>query len=830
MSDRILIPEKLYGRDAERKVFLDAFDRVVTTGRAELVLVSGYSGIGKSSIVNELHRVIVWPRGIFISGKVDQHKRDIPYSALAQAFQSLVRQILSKNDREVGYWRDAVREAATVNGQLLVNLIPELELLIGKQPPVPDVPLQDAQNRFQLVFVRFLGVFARAEHPMALFLDDMQWLDAATLELLKNLVTEPEIRHLLLVGAYRDNEVSPSHPLVRTLEKIRTAGAAVQEIVLGPLVIDDMDQLVVDSLHCESPRARPLAQLMHEKTGGNPFFAVQFLTALAEEGLLAFDPQAAMWRWDLTRIQARRYTDDVVELMAAKLKRLPQTTQEALKHLACLGNSARISTLNLVYEQSEDSIQAELRNAVRAGLVFSLDGAYTFLHDRIREAAYSLIPENERAATHLRIGRLLVSSATSAAIEEEIFEIVNQLNRAGSLIKDLEERKRVAELNLVAGKRAKISEAYASALNYFATSEAFLSEDCWDQDRALAFDVGLNRAECEFRTGLLTQADNRLSMLSERAANHLDDSAVSFLRVALYMTQVRFDRAVEVGIEYLRHVGVEWSPHPTKDDVGREYTTIWRQVGARAIEQLVDLPLTDDPDCRATLDVLSVFATPAWFADENLHDLVVAKMVNLSLERGNSDGSCYAYALLGAVLGSTLGQYQTGFRFGKLALDLVEKRGLDRFKGRVYSCLGHHILPWTQHLHSGRVWNRLGFSAAKESGDLTFAAFSCSNMVANLLAGGDPLEEVQREAENGLQFARKMQFGLVSDYITAQLRLVRTLRGLTPKFGSFNDAEFDESQFEQHLEGNPRLAMAACRYWIRKLQARFYADDLCIRH
>jgi len=825
MSDRILIPEKLYGRDAEREVLLDAFDRVVTTKRAELVLVSGYSGIGKSSIVNELHKVIVRPRGIFVSGKVDQHKRDVPYAALAQAFQSLVRQILSKNESEVGYWRDAVQEAATINGQLLVNLIPELELLIGKQPPVPDLPLQDAQNRFQLVFIRFLGVFARAEHPLALFLDDMQWLDTATLELLKDLVTEPEVRHLMLVGAYRDNEVSPSHPLVRTLEKIRRAGAAVQEIVLGPLVIDDMERLVMDSLHCESHRARPLAQLMHEKTGGNPFFAVQFLTALAEEGLLAFDPQAAMWTWDLSRIQARRYTDDVVELMAAKLKRLPQKTQEALKHLACLGNSARISTLNLVYGQSEESIQAELRNAVRAGLIFSLDGAYTFLHDRIQEAAYSLIPESERAATHLRIGRLLVSSATSEEIEEEIFEIVNQLNRAASLIKALDERKRVAELNFIAGKRAKVSEAYASALNYFAASEAFLPEDCWDQDRTLAFEVGLNRAECEFRTGLLTQADYRLSMLSQRAANHVDDSAVAFLRVTLYMTQVRFDRAVDVGIEYLRHVGVEWSPHPTKDDVGREYATIWRQVGPRAIEHLVDSPLTDDPDCRATLDLLSVFATPAWFTDENLHDLVVAHMVNLSLKHGNSDGSCYAYALLGAVLGSNLGQYQTGFRFGKLALDLVEKRGLDRFKGRVYSCFGHHILPWTQHLHNGRVWNRLGFNAAKESGDLAFAAFSCSNMVANLLAGGDPLEEVQREAENGLQFARKMQFGLVSDYITAQLRLIRTLRGLTPKFGSFNDPEFDESQFEQHLEGSPRLAIAACRYWIRKLQARFYADD-----
>jgi PAS domain S-box-containing protein len=824
-SGRILIPEKLYGRDAEREVLLDAFDRVVTSGRAELVLVSGFSGIGKSSIVNELHKVIVLPRGIFASGKVDQHKRDIPYATLAEAFQGLVRQILSKNEREVGHWRNAIRYAVSINGQLMVNLIPELELLIGKQPPVPDLPLQDAQNRFQMVFVRFLGVFARAEHPLALFLDDLQWLDMATLVLLKRLVTEPDVRHLLLVGAYRDNEVSPSHALARTLEKIRRAGAAVQEIVLAPLSIDDMGQLVMDSLHCEPLRARPLAQLIREKTGGNPFFAIQFLIALAEEGLLAFDPRAAMWTWDVLQIQAKRYTDDVVELMAEKLKRLPQTTQQALKQLACLGNSAKISTLNLVYEESEDSIQAELWDAVRAGLVFSLDGAYTFLHDRIREAAYSLIPESERAATHLRIGRLLVSSATSEEIEEEIFEIVNQLNRAPSLITALEERKRVAELNLVAGKRAKSSEAYAYALNYFAASEAFLAEDCWDQDHALAFDVALNRAECEFRTGLLTEADDRLSMLSERAANHVDDSAVACLRVALYLTQVRFDRAVEVGIEYLRQIGVEWSPHPTKDDVEREYTKIWQQVDARSIEQLVDLPLTNDPDCRATLDLLSVFATPAWFTDENLHDLAVAHMANLSLKYGNSDGSSYAYALFGAILGSKLGRYQAGFRFGKLAVDLVEKRGLDRFKGRVYSCFGHHIVPWNRHLHDGRVWNRLAFNSAKESGDLTFAAFSCSNMIANLIAGGDPLEDVQREADNGLEFARKMQFDLVSDYITGQLSLIRTLRGLTPKFGSFDDVKFDESRFEQHLEGSPRLAIAACRYWIRKLQARFYADD-----
>jgi GAF domain-containing protein len=335
----------------------------------------------------------------------------------------------------------------------------------------------------------------------------------------------------------------------------------------------------------------------------------------------------------------------------------------------------------------------------------------------------------------------------------------------------------------------------------------------------------LNRAECEFRTGLLTEAEEHLSILSSRAANSVEDAAVVCLRVALYMTQVRFDRAVEACLEYLRRVDVEWSVHPTKEDVEREFTKMWERVGPRAIERLVDLPLATDPNCRATLDVLSVFTTPAWFTDEKLHDLVVAQMANLSLEHGNSDGSCYAFALLGSILGAISGQYQAGFRFGKLSLDLVDKRGLGRFKARVYSCFGHHIIPWTQHLREGRVWNRRAFDAAKESGDLAFAAFSSSNMIANLLAGGDSLEDVQREAEEGLEFARKMRFGLVYDYITGQIRLIRTLRGLTPKFGYFNDSQFDEVLFEEHLEGDPRLSIAACRYWIRKLQARFFADD-----
>ena len=372
-SDRLLIPEKLYGREREVDALLAAFDRVVAQGTAELVLVSGYSGVGKSSVVNELHKVLVPPRGLFAAGKFDQYKRDIPYATLAQAFQMLVRQILVKSEAEVDHWRHALLEALGPNGQLIVNLIPEVEFVIGKQPPVAELPPQEARNRFQLVFRRFLGAFATAEHPLALFLDDLQWLDTATLELLERLITDPDVRHVLLIGAYRDNEVSSSHPLMRTLAAIREAGAKTQEIVLAPLGLEDVDRLVADALRCGRKLAGPLAQLVHEKTGGNPFFAIQFLTALAEEGLLRFDRDAAGWIWDLGRIRAKGYSDNVVDLMVGKLRRLPDTTQAALQQLACLGNVAEIATLSVVFGQSEEEIHAALLEAVRAGLILRLE-------------------------------------------------------------------------------------------------------------------------------------------------------------------------------------------------------------------------------------------------------------------------------------------------------------------------------------------------------------------------------------------------------------------------------------------------------------------------
>ncbi len=823
--DRVLIPEKLYGRQREVETLLASFDRVVKSGTPELVLVSGYSGIGKSSVVNELQKALVPLRGLFASGKFDQYKRDIPYSTLAQAFQSLIRSLLTKSEAELNRWREALREALEPNGLLIVDLVPELKLIIGEQPPVPDLEPQDAQRRFQLVFRRFISVFTRPEHPLALFLDDLQWLDAATLDLLEELLTRSDLQHLMLIGAYRDNEVDAVHPLVRKLEAVKNAGTTIEEITLAPLDSEHLAHMIADALRCEAERAAPLAQLVHEKSGGNPFFALQFISALAEEGLLSFDHDAARWSWDLNRIHAKGYTDNVVDLMVSKLTRLPVETQIALQHLACLGNVAEIKVLSIVHRTSEQEIHSDLWEAVRLELIVRLEGVYRFVHDRVHEAAYSLVAAEQRAAAHLRIGRLLAAYTPPEKREEAIFEIVNQLNRGAELITARDEREQLAELNLAAGKRAKASTAYASALTYLVVGAALLEEDSWERRHELTFALELNRAECEFLTGALAEAEQRLAALSTRAATTVERATVTCVRADLYTTLDQSNRAVAVGLDYLRHLGIDWSPHPTEEEARLEYERIWSQLGDHTIEELVDLPLMSDAASLATLDVLTKLGPAAFFTDFNLHALVTCRAINLSLERGYSDGSCPHFEWLGAVAGTYFGDYQAGFRFGQLGYDLVERRGLKRFEARTYNNFAVQVLPWTRHIKAVRDLLRRAFETANKIGDLTFAAYSCANLNSNLLAASDPLVEVQREVEHGLAFVQKARFGFVADLISPQLGLVRTLRGLTAKFGSFDDKQFDELGLERRLAGNPNLAPAEYGYCVCKLQARFMAGD-----
>ncbi|RKE35751.1 putative ATPase [Paraburkholderia sp. BL23I1N1] len=824
--ERLLIPERLYGREAETSALNAAFDRVVQQGKPVLVLVSGYSGIGKSSLVNELQKKLAPSQGHFAAGKFEQYKRDIPYTTLGQAFQSLTRQILDRGRTEIAHWRERLSEAVGANGQLIVNLIPEVEKIIGPQPAVPELPAQDAQIRFLGVFGRFIGAFTHADHPLVLFLDDLQWLDAGTICLLENILATPTLQNLLLVGAYRDNEVGPTHPLSRALGSIRKLGVPVHNIVLTPLRIADVARLTGEALHAGTAEVYELAQFVFEKTGGNPFFTVQFLKTLAEERHLVFDPVRRAWEWDLARLREARFSDGVVDLMVGKIERVADITQAALKQFACFGNRATTAMLMRVAGTSEAAVHLALADAVEAGLVFRREHGYAFLHDRVQEAAYALIPIDERAASHLRIGRMFATNATAAELEQTIFEIVNQYNRAADLINDPAESGRVAGFNLIAGRRAKTSSAYASASTYLSTGSAMLGDEAWVTRYSLKFALESGLAECEFLTGDTNSAKERLSDLSRRAATLADRAAVTWLRVTLFTALDQSDLAVEICLDYLRDVGIDWDPHPTREQARSEYDRLLQQIGESPIGSLIDLPLLTDTDRRATLDVLTAVLPPAFFSDENLVCLVLSRMANLSLEYGNCDASSIGYAYLGMVAGPVFGDYEAGFRFGRLGLGLVDERGLQRFKPRVYMCFAYHVMPWTKHIRAGLPLLRRAFDAASESGDLTYTGFSSCTLVTSLLAAGDPLGDVEREAMQRLGVVQAAKFGLIVDIIGAQLQLIRNLRGLTASFGSFNDDAFDEAAFEQHLEADPCLAIATCWYWIRKLQGRYFAGDI----
>ncbi len=822
-SDRLLIPEKLYGREREIDVLLAAFDRVVAQGTPELVLVSGYSGVGKSSVVNELHKALVPPRGLFASGKFDQYGRDIPYATLAQAFQTLVRQILVKSEAEVERWRGAIQEALGANGQLILNLIPELEFIIGKQPSVPDLPPQDAQNRFQLVFRRFLGAFARPEHPLALFLDDLQWLDAATLDLLERLVTHPEIRHVLLVGAYRDNEVGPSHPLMRTLEALRKAGAQVHEIVLAPLGLDDVGALVSDAVHCEPERARPLVQLVHEKTGGNPFFAIQFFTALAEEGLLAFDAVARAWQWDIHRIRAKSYTDNVVDFMSGKLRRLSAPTQQALKHLACLGNIAEVATLALVQGETEEAMQVALQQAVRAGLVFQQEDTYKFLHDRIQQAAYSLIPDEHVANIHLHIGRVLLASMTPDQLAEHLFDVANQFNRGAALLIDCDEKARAATINLRAGRKAKAATAYASARAYFSAGMALLDERDWNTQYELTFSLWLERAECEFLSGNVDTAEQLIGELLQRGASNIDQAAAYRLKVQLHMVKGEYPQAVDDALTCLRLFGIDLPAHPTREQVQAEYDTVWQNLNGRPIESLIDLPLLTDPEVQAAMQVLATLSNPAFFTDFQLFCLHLCRMVNVTLRHGICGASAPGCGFFGFILGAFFHRHSESYRFAKLSCDLVEKLGSIAYQAKALLTMGR-IAFWTQPIASAIEFNRAAFRSATETGDLTFACYAIGQFVAGLLLRNDPLDALWRETEKGLDFAQKARFRDAADRILSQQRFIATMQGRTATFSTFSDAQFDEATFEAQLAGS-RMPLLICWYWILKLKARFLSGD-----
>jgi PAS domain S-box-containing protein len=795
IPDVLRIPEELYGRDKSIQALLAAFERVAADGRSELVLVSGYSGIGKSSVVNELRNSLSQSKGIFASGKCDQFKRDIPYAALAQALQSLVQMILRSSESELARWRDSIRRAIEPNGQLLVSLIPELELAIGTQPPVPELSPQDSRNRFQMVFRAFLRLFARPEHPLVMFLDDLQWIDGATLALVEDLLCHRETRHLLLIGAYRDNEVGPSHPLALTLDTLRRTDTPVGDVVLAPLQLDDLRRLIANALTCADQYARPLARLVADKTGGNPFFVIQFLTELAAEALLSFDVGAAAWTWDVERIAAKGYTDNIVQLMDVRLKRLPAAAKDSLKTLACLGNIADFATLAIVRESSEVEIHAAFRDATKAGLVIRLESAYRFAHDRVQEAAYALIPQALRPSMHLRIGRRLRAATALEPAAERVFTVVNQLNHGIDLIADIDEKMALLRLNILAGLKAKAGIAYGAARDYLAHAAALVPEDAWTRDYEATLELFLGLAECEYLVGHFDAADRLFDLMLDNAHSDLDRARIFSLHMKVCQVGGGYDESLVLALEALQLFGVTF---PESDEKLRaaadiEFRAITANLGKRSISDLLDAPTADAPEVHAIIDLLVDAAPSAYNGRPSLFPLMVMKAVNLSLRCGNTDKSSYAYAVHALMLVGVYGEMAQAFEFAEMALRLNDRFNNARLRGALLHLHGDHVNFWRRHFTTGVPILEQGIRACLEVGDLVYAGHLSFLSVWQAIERGDLLDDVRTLAARNAGFASDTHNDAVYQTIQLEQQFIDCLQGRTSDPLKFDAADFDEN-------------------------------------
>ncbi|WP_441292538.1 AAA family ATPase [Sorangium sp. KYC3313] len=799
LSDRFQIPQRLYGRERELGALLAAFERVVASGRPELVLVSGYSGVGKSSLVAELRGPVVRARGFFLSGKFEQPRRDVPYHAFLQAFRALLREILSVSDEELERWRERLREAVGATGALLAGVLPELALLLGPQPPAPELPGAEARHRFHAALQRFVAACVQKEHPMVLFLDDLQWADAGSLQLLEQLITYTETEHLLLLGAYRDNEVGPAHPLPLMLADARKRGAIFSDLVLAPLSASDVGALVAGAVHAAAERAEPLARLVHEKTGGNPFFAIQFLLELHQEGLIAFDAKAGAFRWDIAAIRGKGFTDNVVELMVGKLKRLPVPAQDALKLAACLGASLDLDTLALVASRPAAELGESLAEAVREGLLLRRDAGYRFLHDRVQQAARALIPAGQLAEVHLHIGRLLLRGRRADEREEALFDVVGHLNRGAALLRSQEERDQLAALNLRAGRKAKAAAAFQSAAALFAAGLSLLAPGSWEARRELTYDLTFERAHAAYITGGFDEAELLLQELMAHASTEAERAAAVELAIALSVTRGQAARAAEIGLTFLRSCHVDLSIPLTGARLAEETEGVWQALGDRAIEGLIHLPPMTHPTCKIAMSVLASVAVPAYFVHPDLNYLVVVRMVKLSLQHGNAASSPHAYAAFAKVIGPKYGRYQEGYLFGKLGHDLVERDNLLAMKAMVFFLFGNLILFWKRHYRETTPYTRAGFNAAVETGNLNDACFLCIWAPLFPLLAGEPLGDVLREVEERLRFVRKTGYELVYNILLSACALVQALRGRPARLPMMDGSELDPGAFEARL-------------------------------
>jgi predicted ATPase/serine phosphatase RsbU (regulator of sigma subunit)/tRNA A-37 threonylcarbamoyl transferase component Bud32 len=825
-SGRFQIPQKLYGREKEIETLLKAFERVTgpsisATGKSEMILVAGYSGVGKSALVQEVHKPMTEKRGYFAAGKFDQYQRNIPYSALTQAFNGFCDYLLTESTEQLSKWREKILTAAGPNGQVLLDVIPSLELIIGKQPAVAQVGSTEAQNRFNLVFQNFVKAISQPEHPLVLFIDDLQWADSASLNVLKTLLTDTESRYLLIIGAYRDNEVDGAHPLMLLVQELQKAQAIVNTLVLPNLSKEDVLTLIAETLNSDLEHVQTLTDLVYEKTQGNAFFTHEFLKSLYEQALLIFEVKTQQWQWDFEKIKALEITDNVVELMAGKIGKLVPQAQAALKLAACIGNKFDLKTLSIIYQQAISTTLEHLSPAMTELLIFPLDNRYLdeasvesakfkFQHDRVQQAAYSLIDTADKQATHLAIGRLLLANTKADDLEEHRFDIVNQFNEGISLVTEKTEKVKLVELNLKAGTKAKAATAYQPAFDYLQIGLGLLSENAWDSYYELILNLHNETAETAYLTGHFEKAQQLSENVLQNAKNVLDKIKVYEIQIQFYAAQNKHPEAVELGLQVVELLGISLRQSPPADV---------------KIEELYLLPEMTNPNHLAGLRILIKLTPSVFLAKPELFPSLVFTMTELCIAYGNSSLATFAYSTYGLLLCAGMSQMELGYQFGKLALNLLEQFKANEIKCQVDYVFNVFIRHWKIHARDTIEALRDNIQFSLEVGDIAYACYVAFNYCHNLLLTGESLGTIQPLMLQYVNFVAKFEqrFQLSSIQIWGQF--VFNLRGLNENKRRLMGELFNEVDRLPQLQEEKNLTSLFYFYLLKMILSYLFKDN-----
>ncbi|MBP0027621.1 AAA family ATPase [Roseofilum sp. Guam] len=818
------IPQKLYGRESEVRQLLAAFDRT-SQGTTEMMLVAGYSGIGKSVLVNEVHKPIVRQRGYFVSGKFDQLQRHKPYSSLIQAFRELVRQLLAETEQQVTTWREKLTAALGKNGQAIVDVIPEVESIIGPQPALSVLSTSEAQNRFNLVFRAFIDVFTRQEHPLVMFLDDLQWADAASLQLIQLLVTNPDGQYLLVLGAYRDNEVSPTHPLIRTLSEIQEMGTNLETILLKPLDSTHITELVSDTIEMEQTEIESLTQLLVWKTRGNPFFLTQLFKYLYVEEVIKFNLKTGEWQWNAENLLDIEITENVVDLMVGEIEKLPLATQNILQLAACVGNRFDLRILAIVNEKSAKMVAADLWEALQSGLVVPLSDAYKipqvvkdcetlqidykFLHDRVQQAAYSLIPEAEKQQVHLKVGRLLWQSIPPEQLDERIFDIVNPLNIGAALIVKPAERLDLARLNLQAGCKAKASNAYHSALEYLTTGRTLLPEGAWQSEYDLTLQLYTEAVEVEYLLARLDSAQSLSEVALDQARTLLDKVKIYELKIQFFIAQNQMLEAIETTLPVLELLG-----YPLETDAAQ--LQLVRSLPQ--LDELADYPEMCDPKLLSVLKILTLISGPVYQARPDLLPYVIYNIKNLCLEFGHSSLAAYAYGVILIPFDVDL-TYQSG----QISLRILEQYPSDALKCKVHMLFNCFTGHWKEpHQHGIKALEETVYMGL-ETGDVVYAAYSAMFSCGYMMLTGMTLTDVERAQQTYVDLLAKTKQDHAWYPAKTWRQLTQNLRGEAPNV-QILEGEYLSHEEVTYIEASQNLMLLFFVYCAEVMLAYLMKD------